>query len=167
MPNVVLTEKAESDLDDIHDHYREAVGADTAINIISTLLQCFQQLELFPGSGRPSVMPMYENWPRSLSLRCPVSICQRPNSSVASAASANGRSQIGKETSQPRQGCRDRCPIFSKPRNTAHRIHQITHRNPVTLRQLAIALHQLHLFGIEPTPSPADSPGTERFPVFR
>jgi plasmid stabilization system protein ParE len=57
VPNVVLTEKAESDLDNIHDHYRDAIGADTAINIISTILQSFQQLELFPGSGRPSVMP--------------------------------------------------------------------------------------------------------------
>ncbi|MDR6606634.1 type II toxin-antitoxin system RelE/ParE family toxin [Pseudomonas synxantha] len=57
MPKVVLTEKAESDLDNIHEHYRESVGADTAIKIISTILQSFQQLEQFPGSGRPSVMP--------------------------------------------------------------------------------------------------------------
>ncbi|WP_081504803.1 type II toxin-antitoxin system RelE/ParE family toxin [Pseudomonas sp. GM78] len=57
MPSVVLTEKAESDLDAIHEHYREVVGASTAIEIISTMLQCFRQLEQFPGSGRPSVMP--------------------------------------------------------------------------------------------------------------
>ncbi|RKS23466.1 plasmid stabilization system protein ParE [Pseudomonas sp. WPR_5_2] len=57
MPSVVLTEKAESDLDNIHEHYREVVGAGAAIEIISTILQSFQLLEQFPGSGRPSVMP--------------------------------------------------------------------------------------------------------------
>lgn len=57
MPSVVLTEKAESDLDAIHEHYREVLSASTAIEIISTILQCFRQLEQFPGSGRPSVMP--------------------------------------------------------------------------------------------------------------
>jgi plasmid stabilization system protein ParE len=57
VPSVVLTEKAESDLDAIHEHYREVVGAGTAIEVISTILQCFRQLEQFPGSGRPSVMP--------------------------------------------------------------------------------------------------------------
>lgn len=57
MPSVVLTEKAESDLDAIHEHYREVVGAGAAIEIISTMLQCFRQLEQFPGSGRPSIMP--------------------------------------------------------------------------------------------------------------
>lgn len=57
MPNVVLTEKAESDLENIHEHYRESAGADAAMKIISAILQSFKQLETFPGSGRPSVMP--------------------------------------------------------------------------------------------------------------
>lgn len=57
MPSVVLTEKAESDLDNIHEHYREVVGPGAAIEIISTILQSLQLLEQFPGSGRPSVMP--------------------------------------------------------------------------------------------------------------
>jgi toxin ParE1/3/4 len=57
VPSVVLTEKAESDLDAIHEHYREVVGVGAAIEIISTMLQSFRQLEQFPGSGRPSVMP--------------------------------------------------------------------------------------------------------------
>jgi toxin ParE1/3/4 len=33
------------------------VGAGAAIEIISTILQSFQLLEQFPGSGRSSVMP--------------------------------------------------------------------------------------------------------------
>lgn len=57
MPNVVLTEIAESDLDNFHEHYRETAGADAAMKIISTILQSFKQLEVFPGSGRPSAMP--------------------------------------------------------------------------------------------------------------
>jgi plasmid stabilization system protein ParE len=56
-PNAVLTEKAGSDLDNIYEHYRETAGADAAMKIISTILQSFKQLEVFPGSGRPSVMP--------------------------------------------------------------------------------------------------------------
>jgi plasmid stabilization system protein ParE len=57
VPSVVLTEKAESDLDNIHEHYQGAVGADAAFEIISAILQFLQLLEQFPGSGRPSVMP--------------------------------------------------------------------------------------------------------------
>ncbi|WP_081500341.1 type II toxin-antitoxin system RelE/ParE family toxin [Pseudomonas sp. GM55] len=57
MPSVVLTEKADSDLDTIHEHYRKVVGAQAALEIISTILQSFERLEQFPGSGRPSGMP--------------------------------------------------------------------------------------------------------------
>ncbi|MGF6088101.1 type II toxin-antitoxin system RelE/ParE family toxin [Pseudomonas sp. 18173] len=57
MPSVVLTEKADNDLDTIHEHYRKVVGAQAALEIISTILQSFEQLEQFPGSGRPSGMP--------------------------------------------------------------------------------------------------------------
>ncbi|WP_273921379.1 type II toxin-antitoxin system RelE/ParE family toxin [Pseudomonas sp. TNT2022 ID1044] len=37
--------------------FRSYRGADAAMKIISTILQSFKQLEVFPGSGRPSVMP--------------------------------------------------------------------------------------------------------------
>ena len=57
MPSVVLTEKAESDLDAIHAHYQGVLGTDGAFEVISIILQSFRQLERFPGSGRPSVMP--------------------------------------------------------------------------------------------------------------
>ncbi|WP_082356637.1 type II toxin-antitoxin system RelE/ParE family toxin [Pseudomonas nunensis] len=57
MPSVVLTEKAESDLDAIYEYYQGVIGTDSALELISTILQSFQQLERFPGSGRPSVAP--------------------------------------------------------------------------------------------------------------
>jgi plasmid stabilization system protein ParE len=57
VPSVVLTEKADSDLDTIHEHYRKVVGAKAALEIISMILQSFELLEQFPGSGRPSGMP--------------------------------------------------------------------------------------------------------------
>jgi plasmid stabilization system protein ParE len=57
VPSVVLTEKAESDLDAIYEYYHGVVGTGSALEVISTILQSFQQLERFPGSGRPSVVP--------------------------------------------------------------------------------------------------------------
>ena len=57
MPKVVLTEKAESDLDAIHEYYRDLIGFSAANDVITNILELFGQLELFPGSGRPSVMP--------------------------------------------------------------------------------------------------------------
>lgn len=56
MPSVVLTEKAESDLDAIHEHYAGVAGKDKAIHIIENILQAFELLERFPGSGRPSAI---------------------------------------------------------------------------------------------------------------
>jgi plasmid stabilization system protein ParE len=57
VPSVVLTEKAESDLDSIHEYYQGVLGADAALEVIAIFLQSFHQLEQFPGSGRPSVVP--------------------------------------------------------------------------------------------------------------
>lgn len=57
MPSVVLTEKAESDLNAIHEYYQGVLGVDAAFEVISIFLQSFHQLERFPGSGRPSVVP--------------------------------------------------------------------------------------------------------------
>ncbi|WP_029866752.1 type II toxin-antitoxin system RelE/ParE family toxin [Pseudomonas kilonensis] len=51
MPSIVLTDKAQSDLDSIHEHYQ---GADA---VISAILETLRQLQRFPGSGRPSVVP--------------------------------------------------------------------------------------------------------------
>jgi plasmid stabilization system protein ParE len=57
VPKVALTEKAESDLDAIHEYYRDLIGFSAANDVIANILELFGQLELFPGSGRPSVMP--------------------------------------------------------------------------------------------------------------
>ncbi|WP_439879450.1 type II toxin-antitoxin system RelE/ParE family toxin [Pseudomonas prosekii] len=57
MPSVVLTEKAESDLDTIHEYYQSVAGDKAAVEIITTILHSFHQLERFPGSGRPSTVP--------------------------------------------------------------------------------------------------------------
>jgi plasmid stabilization system protein ParE len=57
VPSVVLTEKAESDLDAIHEFYQGVLGTDAAFEVVSIVLQSFHQLEQFPGSGRPSVAP--------------------------------------------------------------------------------------------------------------
>lgn len=57
MPSIVLTDKAQSDLDSIHEHYQSAIGAEGADAVISAILETLRQLQRFPGSGRPSVVP--------------------------------------------------------------------------------------------------------------
>ncbi|WP_434696900.1 type II toxin-antitoxin system RelE/ParE family toxin [Pseudomonas sp. Z1-14] len=57
MPSIVLTNKAQSDLDSIHEHYQSALGAEGADDVIATILESLRQLQRFPGSGRPSVVP--------------------------------------------------------------------------------------------------------------
>lgn len=57
MLSVVLTEKAESDLDSIHEYYQGVLGADAALEVIADFFDDFKQLGQFPGSGRPSVVP--------------------------------------------------------------------------------------------------------------
>jgi toxin ParE1/3/4 len=57
VPSIVLTGKAESDLDAIHEYYHDLIGFSAANDVIANLLGLFGQLELFPGSGRASVMP--------------------------------------------------------------------------------------------------------------
>jgi plasmid stabilization system protein ParE len=57
VPRTVLTDKAQSDLDSIHEHYQGAIGTQDATAVISSILEALQQLERFPGCGRPSVVP--------------------------------------------------------------------------------------------------------------
>lgn len=57
MPSIVLTDKAQSDLDSIHEHYQGAIGTQGADDVIITILEALRQLQRFPGSGRPSVAP--------------------------------------------------------------------------------------------------------------
>ena len=57
MPKIVLTDKADSDLDAIHEHYESRVGAEEADDIIRRVLESLEKLELFTGIGRPSQVP--------------------------------------------------------------------------------------------------------------
>jgi len=57
VPSIVLTDKAQSDLDSIHEHYQSAIGAEGADEVILAILETLRQLQRFPGSGRPSVVP--------------------------------------------------------------------------------------------------------------
>ncbi|BBP66857.1 MULTISPECIES: type II toxin-antitoxin system RelE/ParE family toxin [Pseudomonas] len=57
MPSIVLTDKAQSDLDSIHEHYQAALGKNGAAAAIITILETLQRLQRFPGSGRPSIAP--------------------------------------------------------------------------------------------------------------
>ncbi|WP_192563653.1 type II toxin-antitoxin system RelE/ParE family toxin [Pseudomonas gozinkensis] len=57
MPNVVLTERAENDLETIFEYYQGILGANPAFGVVNSILGAFDQLMQFPGSGRPSVVP--------------------------------------------------------------------------------------------------------------
>jgi plasmid stabilization system protein ParE len=57
VPSIVLTDKAQSDLDSIHEHYQSAIGTQGADDVIIAILETLRQLQRFPGSGRPSVVP--------------------------------------------------------------------------------------------------------------
>lgn len=57
MRKLVLTNKAQSDLDAIHEHYASLVGAEHAAVLVVRLLDSLQGLRQFTGLGRPSQVP--------------------------------------------------------------------------------------------------------------
>ena len=57
MPRVALTEKAESDLQAIHEHYSGLVEVAGADDVVADIFDRLEQLQRFPGSGRPSQVP--------------------------------------------------------------------------------------------------------------
>lgn len=57
MRKLVLTNKAESDLEAIHDHYEALVGAAHADALVVRLLDSLHCLQRFNGLGRPSQAP--------------------------------------------------------------------------------------------------------------
>lgn len=57
MPKLEITDPAQSDLDDIFEHYAPLVGEDRAEQIVISLLERLGLLETFPGMGRPSPKP--------------------------------------------------------------------------------------------------------------
>ncbi len=57
MPKVAITDPAQSDLDDIFDHYAPLVGESEAEAIVIRILEQLELLETFAGMGRPSPKP--------------------------------------------------------------------------------------------------------------
>ncbi len=57
MPNIVLTDKASSDLDSIHEYYESRLGPAAADAVIAQIIDTLERLEKFTGLGRPSQTP--------------------------------------------------------------------------------------------------------------
>lgn len=57
MPQIELSEKADSDLEAIHEHYAGLMGHQRADEVINTILESIEQLATFTGMGRPSQTP--------------------------------------------------------------------------------------------------------------
>ena len=57
MPKIVLTSKAESDLDGIYEHYESIQGADIAEGVVFQILEALSRLETFPHLGKASNVP--------------------------------------------------------------------------------------------------------------
>lgn len=57
MPNIALTDKADSDLESIHEYYESRVGIEAADSVIAQIIEALEQLETFTGLGRPSQRP--------------------------------------------------------------------------------------------------------------
>jgi len=57
VPNIALTDKANSDLESIHEYYESRMGAAAADGVVAQIIETLEQLETFTGLGRPSQSP--------------------------------------------------------------------------------------------------------------
>ncbi|WP_419736520.1 type II toxin-antitoxin system RelE/ParE family toxin [Pseudomonas sp. COR18] len=57
MPNIALTDKADSDLEAIHEYYEARLGTASADAVIAEMIEALERLETFTGLGRPSQTP--------------------------------------------------------------------------------------------------------------
>ncbi|WP_124313006.1 type II toxin-antitoxin system RelE/ParE family toxin [Pseudomonas chlororaphis] len=57
MPSITLTDKADSDLDSIHEYYESRLGTQSASAVVAEIIESLEQLETFTGLGRPSQVP--------------------------------------------------------------------------------------------------------------
>ncbi|MGE8482822.1 MAG: type II toxin-antitoxin system RelE/ParE family toxin [Pseudomonas sp.] len=57
MAKIVLTDKADSDLESIHEYYEARLGGISADAVIAQIFEALEQLETFTGLGRPSSVP--------------------------------------------------------------------------------------------------------------
>ncbi len=57
MPNIALTDKADSDLESIHEYYETRLGTESADAVVADIIEALERLETFTGMGRPSQTP--------------------------------------------------------------------------------------------------------------
>lgn len=57
MVKIALTDKADSDLESIHEYYESRLGTRAADAVIAQIIEALEQLETFTGLGRPSQVP--------------------------------------------------------------------------------------------------------------
>ena len=57
MVKIALTDKADSDLESIHEYYESRLGTRSADAVIAQIIEALEQLETFTGLGRPSQVP--------------------------------------------------------------------------------------------------------------
>jgi plasmid stabilization system protein ParE len=57
VPRIAITDPAQSDLEDIFNHYAPLVGESEAETIVIRILEQLELLETFAGMGRPSLKP--------------------------------------------------------------------------------------------------------------
>ena len=57
MLKITLTDKAQSDLEEIHHYYATASGLKSASHIIIEMIESLEPLAVFSGMGRPSQRP--------------------------------------------------------------------------------------------------------------
>jgi plasmid stabilization system protein ParE len=57
VPRIELSNKADSDLEAIHENYAGLIGYERADAVIATIIEAFKKLAVFPGMGRPSQTP--------------------------------------------------------------------------------------------------------------
>lgn len=57
MPRIAITDPAQSDLEDIFDHYAPLIGVAAADSLVLRIIEQLEVLATFPGAGRPSPKP--------------------------------------------------------------------------------------------------------------
>ncbi|MDR3409733.1 MAG: type II toxin-antitoxin system RelE/ParE family toxin [Formivibrio sp.] len=54
---IVLTSKAESDLEGIFEHYQSNIGGEKASDLMRKVIEALEMLEMYPSMGRQSQVP--------------------------------------------------------------------------------------------------------------
>ena len=75
MLTIALTDKAQSDLEGMHEYYAEICGSEVANRIVVDVLGQLESLRTFSGLGRPSQLPgvrelVLSRYPYAAPYRC-------------------------------------------------------------------------------------------------